>query len=779
MKINWLLKVSIVSACVMVTILCLVMMMLDANRKLTDTTDIRYESYLRADELRQSSDDLTRLARTYVVTGNSLYEDQYWQVLAIRNGEQPRPEDYERIYWDFMAVGEKPRPDGVAVPLQAMMRELGFTTQEFQKLTDAQNNSDGLVELETIAMNAVKGLFADDNGDFTQQGEPDLEMARQLMHSEQYHQYKRQIMGPIDEFLEILDERTLSAVLEGQKTVDFYLRLLIGGIVLSALLALAGFWQMRRQVLMPVSKLALALREVVKNQDAKLTKLDVVGSDEINQVTDYFNKAVDKFSLIMQEVDDKARTALRLQNALNSSSASLLVTDENDVIIYCNSAFHKTFGAIEDDVREHSAGFSVSNLLGNNLHDAFASAREAFSHSGLGKEYRIPFGNSVMQLVASPIVGDGGQRLGIITEWKDKTGAIAKDREKQLAIDSELAQAELVNRKVDELLSVVDSALQGDLTRSVTIKGDDIIGRMGEGVEKLLDELRDNLSHIKSSAGALTTSSDTMKNASRQIDDIARHVAKEMRSVTKTTTEVDNNVDAVATAVTQMSSSIQAISANSGEATEVANQAVDIAQSTDKAVRKLSISSKDIGNVLKAITSIAEQTNLLALNATIEAARAGDAGKGFAVVANEVKELAKETAKATEEIENRIESIQTDSDNTVVAISLIGDTIANISKIQGTIAAAVIEQDATTDEISRTMHATASSTSGITSAINEVSKGVDSTQDGVVQLRETAEEISSMADALYKRVERFKLSKNENDSESGKQPFVCLGTQDG
>jgi methyl-accepting chemotaxis protein len=174
--------------------------MLTNQKRISAAEERRYQSRLLADELRQSSDDLTRLARTYVVTADKRYEDQYWEVLDIRNGKAPRPANYDRIYWDFMAAdGVKPRPDGQAVPLQQLMEELGFTEEEFEKLKEAQANSDNLVRMETVAMNAVKGLFDDGLGNFSLKGEPNLEMARQLMHSREYHAEKARIMRPIDE----------------------------------------------------------------------------------------------------------------------------------------------------------------------------------------------------------------------------------------------------------------------------------------------------------------------------------------------------------------------------------------------------------------------------------------------------------------------------------------------------------------------------------------------------------------------------------------------------
>ncbi|WP_224055577.1 hypothetical protein [Vibrio penaeicida] len=143
--------------------------------KLKSTSETRYQSYQVADELRQSSDDLTRLARTYALTGNDDYESMYMDILAIRNGEKPLPEKYHQIYWDLVInYGEKPKPDGRTVSIQQRMQDLGFSDKEFSLLKEAQNNSDALVNLEVKAMNAVKGLFQNPNtGQYSVRSEPD------------------------------------------------------------------------------------------------------------------------------------------------------------------------------------------------------------------------------------------------------------------------------------------------------------------------------------------------------------------------------------------------------------------------------------------------------------------------------------------------------------------------------------------------------------------------------------------------------------------------------
>ncbi|NQV36020.1 MAG: PAS domain S-box protein [Phycisphaeraceae bacterium] len=183
------------------------------SQKLNQSQKQRYLSYVAADELRQSSDDLTRLVRTYVTTGDARYEQMYWDILAIRKGQKARPTRYENIYWDFMAfTHEKPRSDGHKISLIEMMKDLGFTQEELAKLAHAETDSNRLVKIEEIAMHAIKGEFQDAQGEFTIRREPDHNYARAILYDESYHKAKVDIMTPIDEVFVLVNTRTEAKV---------------------------------------------------------------------------------------------------------------------------------------------------------------------------------------------------------------------------------------------------------------------------------------------------------------------------------------------------------------------------------------------------------------------------------------------------------------------------------------------------------------------------------------------------------------------------------------
>ncbi|MBT4104965.1 MAG: methyl-accepting chemotaxis protein [Nitrospina sp.] len=405
-------------------------------------------------------------------------------------------------------------------------------------------------------------------------------------------------------------------------------------------------------------------------------------------------------------VTEKLRTeteVAKVNSMMENAPINVLFADKADfTITYVNPASVKTLKTIEQHLP-----IRVDEMMGSPIdvfHKNPAHQRKILSDpKNLPHTAQIQVGPEVLDLLVSAIYDKDQNYLGPMVTWEVITEKLAAEkREKE----------------------------------------------SNENIKSIL-------TNVAANSQPLAGASEELTATSQQMAGNAEETSAQSSVVSAASDDVSTNIQTVAAGTEEMSASIKEISQSATKATEITNDAVKLAESTNKTVAQLGESSNEVGQVVKVITSIAEQTNLLALNATIEAARAGEAGKGFAVVANEVKELANQTAKATDEISGKIQAIQTDTQSAVVAIGEISEVINQISDISNTIASAVEEQSATTNEMARNVSEASRGAQEIAENITGVAEAAKSTTEGAQDTQKAAAELSTLAQTMQEIVSQF------------------------
>ncbi|MFK8080905.1 MAG: methyl-accepting chemotaxis protein [Granulosicoccus sp.] len=567
-------------------------------------------------------------------------------------------------------------------------------------------------------------------------------------------------------------------------TVGFMLFMILSGAILTVIVA--------RSIMTTVVRARILAESIAEDQlDNKIKKS---GNDEMGKLLDALSVMQEKLHGRITEERSLAVDNIRIKHAVECVSSIVLVADASGELIYCNNTGDQYFQKFRDTFTRHLDGYTGEGLIGMSMNQLCPSQPLTESQSGkLTDTRKIDqiIGDRYIRLIANPVLDESANVLGTVIEVTDRSNEVALEQavnkdvlrlvndalKGNLAgkIDSKnkpeflIPVYEGINEMVGICNTVISSAgalfqrlADGDLTHPMDMGNTELHGQymqLRENANDTVEQLSNMLAQVKDDAVVVNSSADKIVNINSQLQENARQANDKASTVSNAVSSISQNVDSVAAAAEQMNISIKEIEKNSQRSTTVAVQAVELTKAADGTVVKLANSSQDIGAMVKVINSIAEQTNLLALNATIEAARAGDAGKGFAVVANEVKELAKETAKATEDISEKIKTIQSDSNTATEGIRAIDAIVEQINELQSGSTTAMQQQSAKTQEISSSINKVAASALSIHSDVSELVNGTVETTSAVELAKQEVARLGQVVTGLQDVVDNFQINR--------------------
>ncbi len=516
-----------------------------ASAAVSAAHDSRYASYLLADEMRQSSDDLTRLARTYVVSGEPKWEQQYLEILDIRSGKKARPAQYEKIYWDFRAADIDPgKGSDKAIALTSLMKAAGFSEAEFAKLKEAEVNSNELVRTETVAMNMVKGLYADQSGAFTRQDAPDLAKARSMMHDAAYHAAKARIMRPVDEFLGMLDRRTGQAIEEAEQAKHFWFGALTAVAVLLIATLAAALWYVYRQIAVSLDH-AVRLSDVMASGDLS-ADIRRQGPAEVARLLGALASMRDSLTAVVATVRHNSESVALGSAEIAAGNQDLSARTESQA-----SALEQTAASMEE----------LSSTVNQNADNA----RQA---------------NTLAQQ-ASQVALAGGAVVAQVVETMRGIHAASK----RIADIINVIDGIAFQTNILALNAAVEAARAGEQGRGFAVVATEVrslAGRSAEAAKEIKLLINDSVARVEQGTTLVDQAGSTM---TRVVDSITR-VTDIMAEISSASVEQSAGVAQIGEAVTQMDEVTQQ---NAALVEQMAAAAISLKQQAGELVQAVSV----------------------------------------------------------------------------------------------------------------------------------------------------------------------------------------------
>ncbi len=543
--------------------------------QLGDAANIRYKSYQVADELRQSSDDLTRLARTYAITGEEKYEKMYQDILDIRNGEKPRPQHYHQIYWDLVLnYGDKPKADGERAAIKDTMKSLGFSAKEFDFLDQAQANSDALVALEVKAMNAVKGIFLDPtSGKYSVRGEPDLALASELLHSPAYHREKAKIMAPIDQFFSALDQRTGADFIqrmEDLRSALFWSQLLLAIVIL---VSIVGFVMVKYKIANPIVLVYEQLMDIQKTKDLS-KRIQVTASGEIAQIREQINAFISSLATSLAVTDSVSKEVAKLseeaKSAVNESRASS----------------QKVASELDSSASAMEEMTTTLMHVSENTQEAEARAAENESNVSLGQR-TVRQAQSAMSVLAQEFAKTKVAMQHLVTESDQVSNVL------------EVIKAIAEQTNLLALNAAIEAARAGEQGRGFAVVADEVrsLAQRTQDSTKEIDDIVASLQQRTTEVGgSVTQAAELMNKADEEfggIISVFENILVSTEAIHNINTQVASSTEEQSLVSRDLASSMTVIRDNSRNTADVIERLLNTAEYLENKAAELRMHAKE------------------------------------------------------------------------------------------------------------------------------------------------------------------------------------------